>query len=176
MNKQLLAVAFAFVASAFSVPAFADSFTGVCTLSGTATLAPPITAVPGSGGFSFQTNNKLLGGAANLCTGMLNNVQVTNAVASATASGMGTLGCSVSLAMNGTGTLTIAGTPIDFKNLTIVGTGPQVTLALNGNVSGNATGQASFATDTTAAGKCAAAAGAGTLDFVIAATAASLTD
>lgn len=171
MNKQFFAMAFAFLVSAFSVPAFADSFTGVCVLNGRATLTPPITAVPGSGGFTFDTT---LVGGTKVCAGSLNGGTITTYPAEAFATGSGTLSCSGSLATGGTGYLTINGIRIDFKNLAIVGSGPQVTFALDGNVSGNAAGQASFATDTGAAGKCVA--GASILDFVLEANAAATTD
>lgn len=174
MNKPLFAVAFVFLASAFSVPALADSFTGVCTLSGTATLDPPIGLIPNpTATYSFDTDGTVI----NQCSGVLNGVQVVNATASAHAEGSGILqglGCGVSTG-SGPGTLTIAGTPIGFS-MTIVGTGPQVTLVIQGNVGGAATGQASFATDTNATSKCASPSGASSLIFVVAATAANLSD
>lgn len=156
-------------ASAFPVSALADTFTGACTLSGTANLSPPLGPLLKAGAFTFSTD----GSSANHCTGKLNGATITNAPASAIATGTGLLGC-VAADGKGSGTLNINGVPIGFT-LTIVGTGPQVSLVIKGNGGGNATGQASFATDSSAAGDCAAK-DAANLTFLIVALAAKLAD
>lgn len=173
MNKQLFALAFAFVASVFSVSAVAGgSFSGACIVGGIATLTPSIGATKIGSGFSFDDD----GSASNQCTGSLNGeVGVHTYSVTAHARGSGIVTCAASAATGGSGTLTIGGNVIRFTGLTILGTGPQVTLALQGQTSGAAGGQASFATDGTAAGNCAAN-NAGTLNFLIGATAAKLTD
>lgn len=156
-------------ASVLPMAALADEFTGVCTLSGTATLAPGLSALPKTASFSFNTD----GGSMNRCSGLLNGVTVNNVVASAVATGTGSLSCSASQG-TGTGTLTINGVPVGFW-LTIVGTGPNVTLVIQGNVAGKGAGEASFATDSTAGGQCKAK-DAKSLTFLIGAAARKLTD
>jgi hypothetical protein len=144
-----------------------NSFSGVCKLAGTANISPPAGALLKSGSFTFTTD----GSSRNVCDGKLNGATVTNAFASASASGTGKLSC-VASDGNGSGTLYINGLPIQFT-LTIVGTGPQVTLDVKGDGGGVATGQASFATDSTAAGDCKNN-NASSLTFLIGATAVLL--
>jgi hypothetical protein len=150
------------------VAAAADVFSGACTLTGTAHLSPPAAVgLPQPGTFTFNTD----GSTRNHCSGKLNGVNVVNMTAWATANGSGKLSC-VESNGKGTGTLWIGGKAISFA-LTIVGTGPEVTIVLKGAAGGNATGQASFATDTSAAGDCRKE-DADTLTFIIAAIAAKL--
>lgn len=156
-------------ASLFPAAALASKFTGVCTLSGSATLSPGIGPLPKASNFTFNTD----GGSANTCSGKLDGVTITHAPASAIANGYGNLACSASSG-NGYGYLSINGKEIWF-NLKIVGTGPQVTLVLTGVGGGKAVGQATFATDTTAATQCAAK-NATNLTFLIAASAVNLAE
>lgn len=128
------------------------TFTGACMFEGDATLTPSIGLTTISAGYTFT--------GSGTCEG------TPSGTATVSAKGSGMLSCSASVSTNGTGTLTINGVPISFK-LTIVGTGPQVTVAAMGNSGGVATGQASFATDTTAEAKCAGGV-AGSLHFVVA--------
>ncbi len=145
----------------------ANVFNGVCTFAGTAHLSPPAGLLLKAGAFTFTTD----GSSRNHCTGKLNGVTITNAFSSAVATGSGNLSCTASKG-TGTGTIYVNGAPIDFS-LTIVGTGPQVTLDVKGNGGGVATGQASFATDSSAAGDCEKK-DASDLTFLIAATAVLL--
>lgn len=177
MQKRFLSIAAGLSGAAFAVvitpsasagsltgvSADPTTFTGVCTFSGTATLTPPIGATPITSTYTFTSD----GSSTNQCSGTISNgTTVSHAFAaqpaSVGASGSGTLSCAVSESTNDTGTLTISGTdingnsfstPITF-NLTIVGIGPEVTVVATGTAGGAATGQASFATDTTAATKC----------------------
>jgi hypothetical protein len=166
MRASLLALIALSGFSLFPSSAFAANvFNGVCQLAGTAHINPPAALLQKPGTFSFVTD----GSVRNKCTGKLNGATVTNVYAWASASGTGKLSCTASNG-KGTGTLWINGLPISFK-LTIVGTGPQVTIDAMGNVSGAATGQASFATDGDAAGDCKDK-NASDLTFIIAATAA----
>lgn len=169
MRKLVFAIMAMSGLSMFPTAALADVFNGVCTFTGTAHLSPPAQLLLQSGTFTFTTD----GGPNNKCTGKLNGVTITNARSWAVANGSGKLSCSASNG-KGTGTLYVNGVPIGFK-LTIVGTGPQVTIDITGNAGGTAVGQASFATDGSAAGDCKDK-DASDLTFIIAASAALLKD
>ena len=141
----------------------ANTVSGGCVLNGTATFGSPLGPVPGSNSFNFNGSGS--------CSGTLNGAAVTNAAASATATGAGTLGCTASDA-TGSGTLTINGTPIGIS-FTLVGTASEVELLINGGAGGNAIGHASFASGGTAGASCATG-GASSLPFTVAAAAANL--
>jgi hypothetical protein len=168
MRKLFAAIITLAGLSALPTAAFAQhTFNGVCTFSGTAHISPPAALLLQPGTFTFTTD----GSTRNKCTGKLDGVSITNAYSWASASGTGKLACSASDG-KGTGTIYVNGAPIQFQ-LTIVGTGPEVTLDVKGNGGGVAVGQASFATDSTAAGDCKNK-DASDLTFLIAATAALL--
>jgi len=157
----LVAVMAAPVASASA----ANTVSGVCTLSGTAGFNSPLKAQPGPNGYSFT--------GSGTCSGTLNGTPITNAPASASASGSGTLGCTASAAPTGTGTLTVNGVAIGFQ-ISLVGSGTEVTFALTGNSGGAGGGHASFAQDAQQALTQCAGAGVSSLPFSVQAAAANL--
>ena len=142
--------------------ASANTVSGACELSGTATFTSPLGLVPGSNGFNFS--------GSGTCSGTLNGATITNAPASASATGTGTLGCSVSEG-TGSGTLTVNGSPVGFT-MTLVGTASEVELLIAGDSGGDGVGHATFATGGTAGLGCAS--GVSSLPFTVAATAANL--
>lgn len=164
--KRVLVACAAFAAFALipvASASAANTVSGECLLSGTATFGSPLGPVPGSNSFNFS--------GSGTCSGTLNGAAITNAAASASASGTGTLGCSASEG-TGTGTLTVNGTPVGFT-LTLAGTVSEVELLISGASSGDAVGHATFATGGTAGAACATG-GASSLPFTVAAAAANL--
>ena len=161
-----LLIAFATVGAFVFVPvasaSAANTVSGACDLSGTASFGSPLGLVPGSNSFNFS--------GSGTCSGTLNGATITNAPASATATGTGTLGCTVSEG-TGSGTLTVNGSAVGFT-LTLVGTASEVELLLSGNSGGNGVGHATFATGGAAGLGCAS--GVSTLPFAVAAAAANL--
>lgn len=143
----------------------ANTVSGACTLSGNASFSSPLKTQPGPNGYSFT--------GSGTCSGTLNGTPITNAPASASASGSGTLGCSASASTSGTGTLTVNGTTIGFQ-LSLVGSGTEVTFALTGNSGGAGAGHASFALDAQQALTQCAGAGVTSLPFSVQAVAANL--
>jgi hypothetical protein len=143
----------------------ANAVSGVCTLSGNATFNSPLTAQPGPNGYSFT--------GSGTCSGTLNGQAITNAPASATASGSGTLSCTASASTAGTGTLTVNGVSVGFQ-ISLVGTGTEVTFALTGNSGGAGGGHATFALGAQQALTQCAGAGVSSLPFSVQAAAANL--
>lgn len=140
----------------------ANSVSGACTLSGTASFGSPLGLVPGSNSFNFS-------GSGN-CSGTLNGAAITNAAATASAGGSGTLGCSASEG-TGSGTLTVNGSAVGFT-FTLAGTASEVELVLTGNSGGAGLGHATFATGGTSGLGCTS--GVSSLPFTVAAAAANL--
>jgi hypothetical protein len=171
MTKVLLAAALT-TGALVAIPvasASAAEFSGACTLSGTATFGPnPLTAAPQAGEtYTFTANS-------GTCSGTMNGTPVTNAPASATATGSGTLGCTVSESVGGTGSITINGQSAGFT-ISLAGAGTEVAFQLTGNGGGAGGGHASFAQGAgTALPQCASG-GVSTLPFTVQATAAGLT-
>src|SRR5262245_58780990 len=105
-------------------PASAATFQGVCGVSGNAAFGSPLTAVPSANSFSFTTDGSFPA-TGDRCVGSLNGTAPAVyplGAGAATASGSGTLSCTVSAAGNlfvnggadGPGSITIGGQPFAF--------------------------------------------------------------
>lgn len=164
MRRFLIAFATlgAFVFVPVASASAANTVSGACDLSGTASFSSPLGLTPGSNGFTFD--------GSGTCSGTLNGAAITNAPASTTASGTGTLGCSASEGA-GSGTLYVNGAPVGFT-FTLVGTASEIELAITGNSGGAGVGHATFLTGGTAGAACLS--GASALPFTVAAAAANL--
>jgi hypothetical protein len=165
MRKCLIACAAvsAFVLIPVASASAANTVSGECVLNGTATFGSPLGPVPGSNSFNFSGSGS--------CSGTLNGAAITNAAASASATGSGTLGCTASDA-TGSGTLTVNGAAVGIS-FTLVGTASEVELLINGASSGSAIGHATFASGGTAGTACATG-GASSLPFTVTAVSANL--
>jgi hypothetical protein len=150
-------------------PASAASFTGACAVSGNATFGSPLTAVPGPNSYSFTTDDSFPV-VGDTCVGSLNGgtpAAYALSAGDASASGSGTLSCSVSAAgdllvnggADGTGSIKIGGTTFNFT-VKLVGAGTEVVFVLSQNGLAAAVGHASFA-NAANAGAVAACAGGG---------------
>lgn len=161
MRRSILvagaAAAFALVPAG---AAQATAFSGQCSISGTATFSPALTAPIAETDFSFS------GGGS--CTGRVDNVNVSGEPVTAAVSGNGPLSCLGGFSTGAVGTLSFpqqGGKSLRFT-LDLAAAGSQVALHVAGTTAGTAGGRASFlehaGPDTAAA--CAGA-GAQSLDF-----------
>jgi hypothetical protein len=166
--RKLLVLAMAILGLLVFVPvspASAASFQGVCGVSGNATFGSPLTAVPSANTYSFTTDGSFPV-VGDRCVGSLNGTAPAVyplSAGGATASGSGTLSCSVSASGNllvnggadGPGSITIGGTTFPFT-VKLIGAGTEVLFVLSQNGTPAAVGHASFASpaNTGAAAAC----------------------
>jgi hypothetical protein len=169
MKKVLLAAALTTAAlAATSAAASAATFSGACTLSGNATFGPnPLTAAPQAGEtYTFTASS-------GTCSGTVDGAPVVNAPATASATGSGTLGCTVAESVGGTGSITINGQSAGFS-INLAGAGTEVAFQLTGNGGGAGSGHASFGQSAASALPQCASGGVSSLPFTVQATAANL--
>ena len=105
MRRILLMLPFALAAFALAPVAAAsaaNTVTGACTVSGSASFTPNgLQATPQTLGYNFN--------GTGTCSGTLNGTPITNAPVSASASGSGTLSCAGAVTTGGTGSITFTG-------------------------------------------------------------------
>jgi hypothetical protein len=188
----VVAVVVAPIASASAAPVKGEELIGACTITGTATITPEgLSTLPKKLSYSFVSGPIKVGPAPETdlttCTGVAKAavppVDVTVAgKASASVSGEGQLSCPVSVGgfgplpvientgEPGSGHITVTGQlsgqeiEVLFKGFKFVGTGTDVTLAIDEGGSA-AAGHATFAQDVAAVGLCATAAEPTKLQF-----------
>jgi hypothetical protein len=159
----------ALVAFALAAATSANTVSGECTVSGSASFTPNgLQGTPQTLGYNFS--------GTGTCSGTLNGTPITNAPVSANASGSGTLSCAGAVSTGGTGSIAFTGQGVTVGfGIDLVGTCSEVEFVLTGNGGGAGVGHATFATNGARAIECANPSGLNNLGFEIQAAAANLT-
>lgn len=177
--KKLLAITALTVAALALVPvasASANTFTGVCSVTGNAVFGLPLTLSPQNTTYNFANDTNT---TTNTCTGQLTTLSgTTNLVndhVTASAGGSGSLSCATSHSTGGTGKLTFSGGAVVNFNIDLDAAGSEVVFSLTGTGTppGSGEGHATFAVDPTKAPQCVTP-GLSSINFAVQAVANAL--